>query len=334
MTVMASNRARRRDAASQLFARISMDDTLATSRRSASRESTDLTSLGVAAAAAAVRNGDITSEAYTTALLQRARALAELNAFITINEAAVLEAARGADKARAAGSAAPLLGVPLGVKDSYLTKGLPTSLGLDSLAHFVPREDADAVDAIKRAGALVFGKNNLVEMSYGLTGHNARFGQVKNPHAPDRASGGSSSGSAAAVAAGLVPASLGGDTVGSIRVPASFCGVVGFKPTTGRWPRNGVAPISHTLDTTGVFTRSVEDCALLDQVVTGEQATEFSDSHDLKGARLAFAPRQFLNLVDPEVETRFREVVRRLQDAGAEIVEVDLGEDFNALVQT
>ena len=120
-----------------------MDDTIATSRRSASRESTDLTSLGVAAAAAAVRNGDITSEAYTAALLARAREVAELSAFITIDEAVALEAARDADKARAAGSAAPLLGVPLGVKDSYLTKGLPTSLGLDALAHFVPREDAD-----------------------------------------------------------------------------------------------------------------------------------------------------------------------------------------------
>jgi Asp-tRNA(Asn)/Glu-tRNA(Gln) amidotransferase A subunit family amidase len=158
---------------------------------------------------------------------------------------------------------------------------------------------------------------------------------VKNPHARDRVSGGSSSGSAASVAAGLVPASLGGDTVGSIRVPVSFCGVVGFKPTTGRWPRNGVAPISHTLDTTGAFARSVEDCILMDQVVTGEQAAEFSgDGYDLKGARLAFAPRQFLDLVDSEVETRFREVVRRLQDAGAEVVEVDLGDDFNALIQT
>ncbi|MGY4592341.1 Asp-tRNA(Asn)/Glu-tRNA(Gln) amidotransferase A subunit family amidase [Bradyrhizobium sp. GM22.5] len=306
-----------------------MEDMIATARQFASRDTTDLTSLGLAAAAAAVGNGDITSEVYTTAL-----ALAELNAFITIDEVAVLEAARDADKARAAGSAAPLLGVPLGVKDSYLTKGLPTSLGVEGLSHFVPREDADAVRAIKGAGALVFGKNNLVEMSYGLTGHNARYGQVKNPHARDRVSGGSSSGSAASVAAGLVPASLGGDTVGSIRVPASFCGVVGFKPTTGRWPRYGVAPISHTLDTTGVFARSVEDCILVDQVVTGEEAAEFSDGYGLKGARLAFAPRQFLDLVDSEVETRFRAVVRRLQEAGAEVVEVDLGEDFNALVQT
>ena len=312
-----------------------MDHMTATSHQIASRDTTDLTSLGLAVAAAAVRNGDITSVSYTAALLQRAREHAELNAFITIDETAVLEAARDADKARAAGSAAPLLGVPLGVKDSYLTKGLPTSLGVEGLAHFVPREDADAVRAIRSAGALVFGKNNLVEMSYGLTGHNERYGQVKNPHARDRVTGGSSSGSAASVAACLVPASLGGDTVGSIRVPASFCGVVGFKPTTGRWPRDGVAPISHTLDTTGVFARSVEDCILVDQVVTGEQGAQFSGrGYDLKGVRLAFAPRQFLDLVDPEVETSFRDVVRQLQDAGAEVVEVDLGDDFNALIQT
>ena len=104
-----------------------------------------------------------------TALLQRARRLADLSSFISIDEAAVLTAARNADKAREAGSTAPLLGVPFGVKDSYLTKGLATSLGVESLAHFVPLEDADAVRAIKDAGALVFGKNNLVEMSYGLT---------------------------------------------------------------------------------------------------------------------------------------------------------------------
>jgi Asp-tRNA(Asn)/Glu-tRNA(Gln) amidotransferase A subunit family amidase len=312
-----------------------MNGSITTSRHVSSRATSELTSLGLAAAAAAIRNGDITSETYNTALLERARALAELNAFVTIDEAAVLAAARDADKARAAGSSAPLLGVPLGVKDSYLTKGLTTSLGLDGLAHFVPREDADAVRAIKGAGALVFGKNNLVEMSYGLTGHNARYGQVKNPYARDRVSGGSSSGSAASVAANIVPASLGGDTVGSIRVPASLCGVVGFKPTTGRWPRNGVAPISHTLDTTGVFARSVEDCVLADQVVTGEQAAEsLGRGYDVKGLRLAYAPRQFLDLVDSEVEARFREVVRRLREAGAEIVEVDLGDDFNALIQT
>jgi hypothetical protein len=161
-----------------------MQDTTATSRRTALRETADLASLGLAAAAAAVRNGDITSETYATALLQRARALAELNAFITIDEAAVLAAAKNADKARSVGSAAPLLGVPLGVKDSYLTAGLPTTLGLDRLAHFIPREDADAVRAIKDAGAIVFGKNNLVEMSYGLTGHNEALRAGEEPARP------------------------------------------------------------------------------------------------------------------------------------------------------
>jgi mandelamide amidase len=312
-----------------------MNNPITTSRRRATQETTDFSSLGLARAAAAIRNGDITSETYAKALLDRARTLAELNAFITIDEVAVLAAAREADKARAAGLVAPLLGVPLGVKDSYLTTGLPTSLGLGALAHFVPQHDADAVRAIKHAGAMILGKNNLVEMSYGLTGHNARYGQVHNPHARDRVSGGSSSGSAASVAAGIVPASLGGDTVGSIRVPASLCGVVGFKPTTGRWPRDGVAPISHTLDTTGVFARSVEDCALVDEVVTGEQTTDSrGGGYNMKGVRLAFAPREFLELIDPEVEARFRDTARQLREAGAEVVEVNLGEDFSNLIQT
>jgi mandelamide amidase len=292
-------------------------------------------SLGLMAAAKAIRRGDLTSEAYTTALLRRARLLGDLNAFITIDEVGLLAAARDADKARAAGSSLPLLGVPLGIKDSYLTQGIPTSLGLKPLAGFVPQEDAEAVGAVKEAGALVFGKTNLVEMSFGLTGHNEAYGQVRNPICRDRVSGGSSSGSAAAVAAGIVPASLGGDTIGSIRVPASLCGVIGFKPTTGRWPRGGVAPISPTFDTTGVIARSVEDCALIDGVVTGAVATgRAATAAGLQGVRLAYAPRQFLDLIEPDVEARFREALVWLCDAGADVVEVDLGNDFAALSQS
>jgi indoleacetamide hydrolase len=172
-------------------------------------------------------------------------------------------------------------------------------------------------------------------MSYGLTGHNERYGQVKNPHAAIACRAAPQ----AAPPLPWPPASClrpwVGDTVGSIRVPASLCGVVGFKPTTGRWPRSGVAPISHTLDTTGVCARSVEDCILMDQVVTRGQAVQpFHGGYDVKGARLAYAPRQFLDLVDPEVEARFREVVRRVQEAGAEVVEVDLGDDFGTLIRT
>ncbi|MCZ4092486.1 amidase family protein [Sinorhizobium psoraleae] len=292
-----------------------------------------LAGLGVVAAAAAIRKGDISSESYTAALLQRARTHSDLNAFITIDEEAALNAARNADKARAAGSTSPLLGVPLAVKDSYLTKGLRTTLGVQNLDSFVPSEDAGVVSAMKEAGGIVFGKNNLVEMSYGLTGNNSPYGQVRNPHSRNHISGGSSSGAGASVAARIVPAALGGDTVGSIRVPASLCGVVGFKPTTGRWPRNGVAPISHTLDTTGVLARSVDDCMLVDQIVTKAETVASSDHSDLKGVRLAYAPRQYLDLIEPDIEAHFKDTIYRLRQVGAEVMEVDLGEDFSSITE-
>lgn len=287
--------------------------------------------LDLSSAAAAIRNGSMTSESYVTQLLDRAAGLSDLKAFITIDRASVLEAARAADKARAAGRSSPLLGLPIGVKDSYLTKGLPSSLGTSVLKNFTPNHDATVVASIKSAGGIVFGKNNLAEMSYGLTGINDHYGQVKNPHDRTRITGGSSSGAGASVAARIVPAALGGDTVGSIRVPASLCGVVGFKPTPGRWPSKGTAPISGTLDTVGVLARSVADCVLLDTVVTRGASPKLKSSAGLKGVRLAYAPRQHLAGVDPAVEAVFRESLRKLVDAGAEVVEIDLGSDFNAL---
>jgi Asp-tRNA(Asn)/Glu-tRNA(Gln) amidotransferase A subunit family amidase len=294
-------------------------------------EAEELTRLGLSGAAEAIRRGEVSAESYVSALLTKARRDEGLKAFITLDEPGALSAAREADMARARGLTAPRLGVPLGIKDSYLTAGLRTTLGVGALRDFQPTEDADAVATLKAAGAIVLGKTNLVELSYGLTGDNGPYGQVGNPHAPGHVTGGSSSGSASAVAAAIVPATLGGDTIGSIRVPASLCGVVGFKPTTRRWPREGVAPISHTLDTTGVFARSVEDCALIDQVVTGAPAARLDASAGLKGIRFAFAPRQYLNPVDPEVDAQFRNTLLRLAEAGAEIVEIDLGEDFQAL---
>lgn len=273
----------------------------------------------------------MTSESYVSKLLDRAANLSDLNAFITIDRAGVLEAARAADKARAAGHSAPLLGLPIGVKDSYLTQGLASTLGTSVLKDFKPQHDAAVVAALKGAGGIVFGKNNLAEMSYGLTGINDHYGQVKNPYNRDHITGGSSSGAGASVAARIVPAALGGDTVGSIRVPASLCGVVGFKPTPGRWPSKGVAPISGTLDTTGVLARSVADCLLLDAVVTRSASPGLKTPAGLKGLRFAYAPRQHLAGVDPAVEAAFRESLRKLVDAGADIVEIDLGSDFNEL---
>ncbi|MFT4437701.1 amidase family protein [Caballeronia sp. 15715] len=287
--------------------------------------------LSLSDAALAIKNGDMTSEFYTQQLLARARSRSGLNSFITIDADSVLEAAHAADKARAAGKVSPLLGVPVAVKDSYMTRGVATTFGSAVADGFLPKQDADVVTSIKQAGALVFGKNNLVEMSYGLTGFNAHHGQVKNPYNPKHITGGSSSGAAASVAARIVPAALGGDTVGSIRVPASLCGVVGFKPTPGRWSSNGVAPISETLDTTGVLARDVDDCALMDAVVTGILLPVQTGLVGLKGVRLAYAPRQFLTGADPDVEALFWETLRKLKDAGASLIEVDLGSDFSAI---
>ncbi len=289
--------------------------------------------MGVRDAASAIRNGAITSEAYATKLLQRARDHADLGAFITIDDATVLEAARAADKARAAGKTAPLLGVPLAVKDSYMTRDLPTTFGTAILNKFRPGQDAPVVESVRDAGGVVFGKNNLVEMSYGLTGVNAHHGQPRNPYNKAHVTGGSSSGAGASVAARLVPAALGGDTVGSIRVPASLCGVVGFKPTQGRWSGDRVAPISGTLDTTGVLARSVVDCALIDAVVTKASFPAAAAQAGLKGIRLGYAPRQHLDVIDVDVQKLFSETLSKLRDAGAEIVEIDLGQDFATIAE-
>jgi mandelamide amidase len=166
-----------------------------------------------------------------------------------------------------------------------------------------------------------------------LTGANAHHGQPKNPYNKAHVTGGSSSGAGASVAARLVPAALGGDTVGSIRVPASLCGVVGFKPTQGRWSGDRVAPISGTLDTTGVLARSVGDCALIDAVVTKASFPAPISQTDLKGIRLGYAPRLHLDVIDADVEKLFRETLSKLKDAGAEIVEIDLGQDFATIAE-
>ena len=294
-----------------------------------------LLELTVTAAAMAIRDGSLTAQDYAAALLSHSRTQAHLHSFITLQPEMVLEAAAKADRQRKAGEAmGPLHGVPIGIKDSMSTSDLPTSIGTQVLAGFRPAKDAAVVAALRNAGAIVFGKNNMVEMSYGLTGVNEHHGQAKNPYDTGRVTGGSSSGAGASVGGRLIPAALGGDTVGSIRVPASLCGVVGFRPTTGRWPRTGIAPISHTLDTPGPMARSVADCALLDSVVTGGAPPgESTPIVLLRGVRFGVARRQFLEVVDPDVEQAFDEMIAKLKAVGVKVVELDLGEDFVKLAE-
>jgi mandelamide amidase len=239
--------------------------------------------------------------------LERARGLADLGAFVTVAD-------------RAAGGAGPLAGVPLAVKDNLDTADLPTSGGTPALRDSRPGRDHPAVARLRAAGAAVVGKTNLHELALGITSNNAAFGPVRNPHDPSRSPGGSSGGSAVAVATGVVPIALGTDTGGSMRVPAAHCGVVGWRPTVGRWGTGCCVPISRTRDTAGVFATAVADVAVVDELVTGDASVAPPD----RPVRLGVPRRGWYDGLHPDVAAAAERALARLADAGAELVEVDL----------
>ena len=202
---------------------------------------TELNQLTIADAAARLRKREISSRELTRACLDRIAVVEpQLNAFITVCEREALEQANAADKRLAKGDAPPLCGIPLGIKDIYATKGVRTTCGSKILGNFVPPFDATVIAKLRAEGAVFVGKANMDEFAMGSSTENSAFGPTHNPHLLDRVAGGSSGGSAAAVAAFECLASLGTDTGGSIREPASFCGVVGIKPTYSRVSRYGV----------------------------------------------------------------------------------------------
>ncbi len=282
--------------------------------------------LGVGEAAKAIRGGEIAAERLAEALLARASANANLGAFITLDPDHVRAAARKADQARTSGvSLGPLHGVPLALKDNLDTAELPTSGGTPGLAGNRPKRNAAIVEKLLGAGAIVLGKTNLHELAYGITNNNAAHGPARNPYAPDRIPGASSGGTGVAVAARIAPGGIGTDTGGSVRIPAALCGIVGLRPTTGRWSQAGVVPISHTRDTPGPMTRSVADCALLDGVVT-EGPTEAAPAQ-LKGVRIGVPRKHFWENLDPELEKICEGTLHRLTDAGVVFVDVDMSEE-------
>ena len=277
-------------------------------------------------AIAAMRGGEIAAEDYARALLDQAERLAALNAFRTLDRDAVLEAARAADVARASGAKLGVLhGLPIPVKDSVNTKALPTSNGTRVLRDFRPRDDAGVLKPLLAQGALVMGKTNLHELSRGWTSNNGAFGAVRNPYDPERIPGGSSGGSAAAVAARIAPLALAEDTWGSIRVPASMCGLAGLRPTFGRYSGAGIMPLTlGKFDTAGPLARSVADLVLFDAVASGDARPIPEGS--LQGARIGICAWLWSGL-DSEVERVGREALRRLEDAGAVLVLADLPDE-------
>ena len=280
-------------------------------------------------AVTAIAQGNLTAVAYTTTLLDRAESLADLKTIITLNREGALAAATRIDDARKAGTAlGPLAGLPLLVKDNINTKDLPTTGGTPALRDFRPTSDAAVLQPLLAAGAVILGKANMQELAFGITNTNlAPFaGIAKNPYDQSRIPGGSSGGTGAAIAARIVPAGLGSDTGGSVRIPASFNGIAGLRPSTGgtrhRYPGEGVITLSHTLDTVGPMGRTVSDVALLDSVVTGSPVPAPAA---LAGLRIG-VPAALWSGLERAVDAVVQDAKQRLAGAGVVFVDVDMPE--------
>ncbi len=264
-----------------------------------------------------------------------------LNAYLTVTAERALDAARHAEKEFASNRRSrkgnrPLLGIPIALKDNLWTRGVRTTAGSKILSDFVPAADSTAARKLARAGAILLGKTHMHEFAYGITNHNAHYGPAHNPWALDHISGGSSGGSAVAIAAGLCAASVGTDTGGSIRVPSSMCGIVGLKPTFGRVSVFGAVPLAPSFDHVGPLARSVSDAALLLGLLAGRDPLDPTSSahrvEDYRGAlrkplrkfRLG-RPREFYwDKLDAEVRRATEAAVRDLEKQGAVLSEVSL----------
>lgn len=268
-----------------------------------------------------IAKGEISTTEYASELLKLNKAKQEINAFITLDEAHVMKCAAQTDNTP---NSSRLRGLPIGFKDAIGTSELPTTGGTPALKNHKPKQDAAVVAQLKSAGGYVFGKLNLHELSYGITSNNGCTNAVRNPHNLEKIPGGSSGGAAAAVAAGLIPAAIGTDTGGSVRIPACLCGVVGFRPSIGRYSQKGIIPVSHTRDTAGPLCRSVDDVAMIDAAITG---VPDSLEHLSVGELCLGLPNQyFLENLHPQTRATFEARLQDLRSAGWNIKAVDLAE--------
>lgn len=261
--------------------------------------------------------------------LSRAEALSDLNAFISLLPDEAIAEARRLDAMRRRGEVlGPLHGIPITAKDLVWSKGQKTTSGSKIYADFVPERDAPALASLRARGAVLLGKTNLHEFAYGVSNVNPHYGAARNPWDRTRISGGSSGGSAVALASGVGFGSIGTDTGGSIRIPSSLCGVVGLKPTYGRISRDGVTPLSWSLDHVGPMGRTVEDVALLYEAMSGEpvEAPETAESSPLRGLKVGLHERHFFWNLAPDVEASVRASLTALESLGASIVEIDVPE--------
>jgi len=269
-----------------------------------------------------LRARTLTSLALVDALIARTEAGAALNGYVAFDAEALRAQARQADARMAAGEDLPLLGIPIALKDNIDAIGWPCGAGTGALHGLYPVQDAELVRRLRAAGALIAGKTNMHELAFGITTNNAVTGAARNPWNPARIPGGSSGGSGVVVAAGMVPAAIGTDTGGSVRVPSALCGLAGLRPTVGRVPGTGIAPISTTRDTAGPMARSILDCALLDEVLTGDSTP--LTVPDLRGLRLGIPGAGYWDNLEPGVAQVGLRTLEALRTAGVVLVEVEL----------
>ncbi len=293
--------------------------------------------LTVGEAAALLRGGEISSVELTQQSLRRIEQLdSELHAFLTCTPDVALMQASEADRRIARGEAGPLTGIPMALKDILSTRGVRTTCASKILESYVPQYDAGVVERLRQAGCVLLGKTNMDEFAMGSSNENSAFGPVRNPWNLDRVPGGSSGGSAAAVAAGEAMFALGTDTGGSIRQPAALTGTVGLKPTHGRVSRYGLIAFGSSLDQAGPITRSVRDAALVLQTIAGHDPRDSTSinapvpdygaglSGEVRGLKLGVPKEYFGGGMQAEVEATIRAAIHVYEELGAEIEEVSL----------
>lgn len=303
---------------------------LATDAKRLSAQPEHLWELTLTEASALVRQRQITSRKLVEAWLSRIADFSQLNAFISVDAAAALKQADSYDHyLEAGGDPLPLGGVPIAIKDNIQVIGFANTAGTPALSKFFPTRNARVIEPLLKAGAIVVGKTNMHELAFGTSGYNTAFHSpgvigVRNAFDHSCIAGGSSSGSGSAVGALLIPAALGTDTGGSVRQPGAVNGCVGFRPTVGRYPVDGITPISPTRDTPGPIARSIEDIVLLDSIITGALPAEAPAAESI---RLGVVDQLWADLSDP-VRRLSEDALRKLEQQGVQIVRVPMPEIF------
>jgi len=281
--------------------------------------------------------GEVTSVELTQHFLQRISDYdSQLNSFITVTSEQALATAAKADETRKAGNAGPLTGIPIAHKDIFCTKGIKTTCGSKMLDNFESPYDASVVEKMQRAGVIMLGKTNMDEFAMGSSNETSYFGAVKNPWNTHAVPGGSSGGSASSVAARLTPASTGTDTGGSIRQPASLCGITGLKPTYGRVSRYGMIAFASSLDQAGPMAQTAEDCALLLNAMAGFDPKDSTSlekdvpdytanlNKPLDGLKIGLPKEYFSKDLSKDTETVVRLAIEEYKSMGAEIIDISL----------